>query len=247
MSSPEITKEHAPQTPIAAAVDLKLEVVIIPVSDVDRAKGFYESLGWRLDGDFSDGDDWRGIQFTPPGSGCSVIFGKNLTPVTPGSAQGLYLIVSDIGAAREELLRRGVKISEVFHDAGKVHIGTDETYLFGRRRINGPDPEHGSYRSFASFSDPDGNGWLLQEVKSRLPGRGLSLDVASLTELLRETEEHHGKYEPSAPKHHWSEWYAAYMAARVRGRTPEEAAEDGKLRIEGTRVAGTGGERTKVA
>jgi catechol 2,3-dioxygenase-like lactoylglutathione lyase family enzyme len=247
MSSPHITQEHATQIPTAAAVDLKLEIVIIPVADVDRAKRFYESLGWRLDGDFSDEDDWRGIQFTPPGSGCSVIFGKNLTPAAPGSAQGLYLIVSDIEAAHQELLRRGVKISEVFHGAGKVHAGTDEPYLFGRRRVNGPDPEHGSYRSFASFSDPDGNGWLLQEVKTRLPGRGFSLDVESLTELLRETEEHHGKYEPTAPKHHWSEWYAAYMAARVRGRTPEEAAEEGKLRIEGTRVAGTGGERTNVA
>jgi catechol 2,3-dioxygenase-like lactoylglutathione lyase family enzyme len=241
------SSQNATQIPTAAAVDLKLEVVIIPVSDADRAKRFYENLGWRLDGDFSDGDGWRGIQFTPPGSGCSVIFGKNLTPAAPGSAQGLYLIVSDIESARQALLRRGVKISEVFHDAGKVHVGTDEAYLFGRRRISGPDPEHGSYRSFASFSDPDGNGWLLQEVKTRLPGRGFSLDVASLTELLRETEEHHGKYEPTAPKHHWSEWYAAYMVARVRGRTPEEAAEDGKLRIEGTRVAGTGGDRTKVA
>jgi catechol 2,3-dioxygenase-like lactoylglutathione lyase family enzyme len=233
--------------PSAAAVDLNLEVVIIPVSDVDRAKRFYESLGWRLDGDFSDGDGWRGIQFTPPGSGCSVIFGKNLTAAAPGSAQGLYLIVSDIEGARQELLGRGVKISEVFHDAGKVHVGTDEPYLFGRRRISGSDPERGSYRSFASFSDPDGNGWLLQEVKTRLPGRGVSLDVGSLTELLRETEEHHGKYEPTAPKHHWSEWYAAYMVARMRGQTPEQAAEDGKLRVEGTRVAGTDGERTKVA
>ncbi len=247
MSSTEITKEHATQ--ILTAVDLKLEVVIIPVSDVDRAKGFYESLGWRLDGDFTDGDDWRGIQFTPPGSGCSVIFGKNVSAAAPGSAQGMYLIASDIEAARQELFRRGIKISEVFHDAGKVHVGTDEPYLFGRRRVSGPDPEHGSYRSFASFSDPDGNGWLLQEVKTRLPGRGLSLDVAALTELLRETEEHHGKYEPTAPKHHWSEWYAAYMVARVRGRTPEEAVADGKLRIEGTRdrVAGMGGERTNVA
>ena len=176
-----------------------------------------------------------------------MIFGKNLTPAAPGSAQGLYLIASDIESAREDLLRRGVKISEVFHDAGKVHVGTDEPYLFGRRRVSGPDPEHGSYRSFASFSDPDGNGWLLQEVKSRAPGRGISLDVESLTELLRETEEHHGKYEPTAPKHHWSGWYAAYMAARVRGRTPEEAAEEGKLRIEGPPVTGTGGERTNVA
>jgi catechol 2,3-dioxygenase-like lactoylglutathione lyase family enzyme len=119
MSSPQ----NATQIPTAAAVDLKLEVIIIPVSDVDRAKRFYESLGWRLDGDFSDGDGWRGIQFTPPGSGCSVIFGKNLTPAAPGSVQGLYLIVSDIESARQELLRRGVKISEVFHDAGKVHVG----------------------------------------------------------------------------------------------------------------------------
>lgn len=247
MSSAQMPQQNATKEPTAAAVDLKLEVVIIPVSDVDRAKRFYESLGWRLDGDFTDGDDWRGIQFTPPGSGCSVIFGKNLTPAAAGSAQGLYLIVSDIEAARQELLRHGVKVSEVFHGAGNVHAGTDEPYLFGRRRVSGPDPEHGSYRSFASFSDPDGNGWLLQEVKTRLPGRGLSLDVDSLTELLRETEEQHGKYEPTAPKHHWSGWYAAYMAARVRGRTPEEAAEEGKRRIEGTGAAGTGGERTNVA
>lgn len=247
MSSAQIPQQNATKEPNAAAVDLKLEVVIIPVSDVDRAKRFYESLGWRLDGDFTDGDDWRGIQFTPPGSGCSVIFGKNLTPAAAGSAQGLYLIVSDIEAARQELLRNGVKVSEVFHGAGNVHAGTDEPYLFGRRRVSGPDPEHGSYRSFASFSDPDGNGWLLQEVKTRLPGRGLSLDVDSLTELLRETEEQHGKYEPTAPKHHWSGWYAAYMAARVRGRTPEEAAEEGKRRIEGMGAAGTGGERTNVA
>ena len=242
-----MSSSHATRMPTAAAADLKLEVVIIPVSDVDRAKQFYQGLGWRLDGDFTDGDEWRGIQFTPPGSGCSVIFGKNLTSAAPGSAQGLYLIVSDIEAARQELLQRGVKISEVFHGAGNVHAGTDEPFLFGRRRVTGPDPEHGSYRSFASFSDPDGNGWLLQEVKTRLPGRGFSVDVESLTELLRETEEHHGKYEPTAPKHHWSGWYAAYMAARVRGRTPEEAAEEGKLRIEGTRGTGPGDERTNVA
>jgi catechol 2,3-dioxygenase-like lactoylglutathione lyase family enzyme len=220
----------------AAKVDMKLEVVIIPVSDVDRAKEFYTMLGWRLDGDFTAGNDWRGVQFTPPGSGCSVIFGKNVTTAAPGSGQGLYLAVSDIEAARKDLLRRGVEVSEVFHGSN-VHTGTDEPYLFGRLRSNGPDPAHTSYYSFASFRDPDGNGWLLQEVTTRLPGRGVSnFDVATMTELLRETEEHHGKYEPTAPKHHWSGWYAAYIVARQNGKTPEEAANEGKLYIEGAGV-----------
>ena len=208
-----------------ARVDMKFEVVVIPVSDVDRAKEFYGRLGWRLDADFATGDDFRVIQFTPLGSGCSVIFGKNVTAAALGSAQGLYLIVSDIEAARAELLARGVEISEVFHDGDGVHAGTDEAYLFGRLRVSGPDPEHRSYRSFASFRDPDGNGWLFQEITTRLPGRGLSLDVATLTELLRETEKRHGGYEPTAPNHHWSGWYAAYIAARENGRTPDEAAE----------------------
>ncbi|HEY4758797.1 MAG TPA: VOC family protein, partial [Chthoniobacterales bacterium] len=147
---------------------LKLEIVVIPVSDVDRAKQFYEKLGWRLDGDFSAGNDWRAIQFTPPGSACSVIFGKNVTAAAPGSAQGLYLIVSDINAAREELRARGAEISEVFH-AGDANVGRDEPYLFGRLRAGGRDPQGRSYFSFASFSDPDGNGWLLQEITRRLP------------------------------------------------------------------------------
>jgi len=150
---------------------MKFEIVVLPVSDVDRAKHFYGGLGWRLDADFAAGDDFRVTQFTPPGSGCSVIFGKNVTAAAPGSAQGLYLIVSDIKAVRDKLLGRGVGISEVFHDAGGVYAGTNEPYLFGRLRVSGPDPEHRSYRSFASFSDPDGNGWLLQEVTARLPGR----------------------------------------------------------------------------
>ncbi len=150
-------------------MDMKIEIVVLPVSDVDRAKSFYQKLGWRLDADFA-GDEFRVIQFTPPGSGCSVIFGKNVTAAAPGSAQGLYLIVSDIEAARKELLGLGVKVSEVFHSEG-VYAGPDEPYLFGRRRVNGPDPEHRSYRSFASFRDPDGNGWLLQEITQRLPGR----------------------------------------------------------------------------
>src|SRR6185295_14027305 len=140
-----------------ARVDMKLEIVIIPVSDVDRAKEFYGSLGWRLDADFAASDDFRVIQFTPPGSGCSVIFGKNVTAAAPGSAQGLYLIVSDIEAARRELLGRGVKIGEVFHEPGGGYAGPDEPYLFGRLRVSGRDPEGRSYRSFASFSDPDGN------------------------------------------------------------------------------------------
>jgi catechol 2,3-dioxygenase-like lactoylglutathione lyase family enzyme len=176
---------------------MKLEVVVIPVSNVDRAKDFYAKLGWRLDADFSNGNDWRGVQFTPPGSGCSVIFGKNITAAAPGSAQGLYLIVPDIEAARGELLRRGVEVSNVFHDAGNVNAGTDEPYLFGRIRVGGLDPDHRSYRSFASFHDPDGNGWLLQEITTRLPGRidSATTTFASVSELasaLRRAEAAHG-------------------------------------------------------
>src|SRR6202171_995853 len=167
----ERTQPTAIETPKAPTVDLKLEIAVIPVSDVDRAKAFYAGLGWRLDADFAAGDDWRVIEFTPPGSPASVIFGKNVTAAAPGSAQGLYLIVSDIEAARNELLGRGVKVSEVFHPAGDVHAGTDEPYLAGRRRVSGPDPERRTYNSYASFSDPDGNGWLFQEITARLPGR----------------------------------------------------------------------------
>jgi catechol 2,3-dioxygenase-like lactoylglutathione lyase family enzyme len=206
-------------------VDTKLEVIVIPVSDVDRAKEFYARLGWRLDGDFTHADDWRGVQFTPPGSGCSVIFGKNVTAAAPGSAQGLYLIVSDIEAARRELLDRGVEISEVFHDAGDVHLGRDEPYLFRRIRVNGPDAEHGSYRSFASFRDPDGNGWLLQEITTRLPGRvdPATTSFASANDLasaLRRAEAAHGKHEKRTGQRdeNWPDWYATYMAAEQAGR-----------------------------
>ncbi|MEY9200307.1 catechol 2,3-dioxygenase-like lactoylglutathione lyase family enzyme [Sinorhizobium fredii] len=159
------------------SIDMKLEVIVVPVSDVDRAKAFYAGLGWRLDADFAGDDGYRVIQFTPPGSGASVIFGKNVTDARPGSAQGLYLIVSDIKAAREDLRRRGVDISEVFH-AGDVQTGNDEPYLFGRHRVAGADPERRSYRSYASFRDPDGNGWLFQEVTTRLPGR---IDASTTT------------------------------------------------------------------
>ena len=236
MSTKEVSKNEETKSTSVGDLDIKLEVVVIPVSDVDRAKQFYARLGWRLDADYDNGKDFRVIQFTPPGSGCSVIFGKNVTAAAPGSTQGLYLIVSDIEAAREELLVRGVAISEAFHDAGGVYAGPDQPYLFGRLRVSGPDPEHRSYRTFASFSDPDGNGWLLQEITMRLPGRGLSnLDVLTLTDLLVETEQHHGEYEPIAPKHHWSGWYAAYIVARQDGKAPEEAAKLAKLHIEGAR------------
>ena len=184
----------------AMKVDMKLEIVIIPVSDLDRAKEFYANLGWRLDADFDNGKDFRVMQFTPPGSGCSVIFGKNVTSAAPGSAQGLYLIVSDIEAARKELVGRGVKISEVFHDPGGEYAGSDQPYLFGRRRVGGRDPEHRSYRSFASFSDPDGNGWLFQEITTRLPGRidATATTFASANDLasaFRRAEAAHGEHE----------------------------------------------------
>src|SRR5215471_16953828 len=212
----EIRSNDATSGAKVARVDMKFEIVVIPVSDVDRAKEFYGGkLGWRLDADYDNGKDFRVIQFTPPGSGCSVIFGKNVTAATPGSAQGLYLIVSDIEAARKELLGRGVEISEVFHDAGGVYAGTDEPYLFGRRRVSGPDPEHRTYRSFASFNDPDGNGWLFQEITARLPGRveadtsfASSPDLAS---ALKRAAVAHGEHEKrNGGKHdeNWADWYA---------------------------------------
>jgi hypothetical protein len=167
------------------------------------------------------------MQFTPPGSGASVIFGKNVTSAAPGSAQGLYLIVSDIEAARQELLRRGVEISEVFHGASGVHTGTDEPYLFGRHRVSGPDPEHRSYQSFASFRDPDGNGWLLQEVTTRLPGRidaaaTTFASTADLASALRRAEAAHGEHEKRTGRRdaNWPDWYAAYMVAEQTGQQP---------------------------
>jgi catechol 2,3-dioxygenase-like lactoylglutathione lyase family enzyme len=226
MSSTHTVDEHASQNP-TTAVDLKLEVVPLPVADVERAKRFYEGLGWRLDADFTNGDDWRVVQLTPPGSPCSVSFGKGYTTAVPGSVQGTFLVVDDIEAARAELVGHGVDVSDVFHfDGNLLHVtGT-------KGRLPGRDPKGSSYFSFASFSDPDGNSWLLQEVTTRFPGRGLSSDVATLTALLRETEERHGGYEPAAPKHHWSEWYAGYIVARQRGKTPEQAAADAARLLE---------------
>jgi catechol 2,3-dioxygenase-like lactoylglutathione lyase family enzyme len=208
----------------SARVDTKLEIVVIPVSDVDRAKEFYARLGWRLDADYDNGSDFRVIQFTPPGSGCSVIFGRNVTGAAPGSAQGLYLIVSDLGAAREELLGRGVKVSEVFHNEG-VYAGPDEPYLFGRLRVSGPDPEHRSYRSFASFHDPDGNGWLFQEITTRLPGRVAGdttyASASDLASALRRAAAAHGEHEKRTGgqrDENWPDWYAEYMVREQSGK-----------------------------
>jgi catechol 2,3-dioxygenase-like lactoylglutathione lyase family enzyme len=217
----------AVETPHARGVDMKLEIVVIPVSDVDRAKRFYGGLGWRLDADYPSEDGYfRVIQFTPPGSGCSVIFGKNVTAAPPGSAQGLYLIVSDVEAARKELVGRGVQISEVFHDAAGVYAGQDEPYLFGRVRVSGPDPKRSSYRSFASFNDPDGNGWLFQELTHRAPGR-IDTDVTTfassedLAAALRRAEAAHGEHEKRTGgqrDENWPDWYAEYLISEQAGK-----------------------------
>jgi catechol 2,3-dioxygenase-like lactoylglutathione lyase family enzyme len=214
------------QTAKAQAVDMKLEVIVVPVADVERSKNFYNKLGWRQDAEFTSGDDFHILQFTPPGSGASVIFGKNVTPAAPGSAQGLYLVVSDIEAARKELLARGIAVSEVFHHEGDAHTGSDEPYLFGSRRTSGPDPEHRTYQSYASFKDPDGNGWLLQEVTVRLPGRIGSdqttfASVADLAAAFRRAEAAHGEYEKRSGggrDANWADWYAAYMVAEQSGK-----------------------------
>ncbi|HXU39005.1 MAG TPA: VOC family protein [Blastocatellia bacterium] len=203
-------------------VDMKLEVVVLGVSDVDRAKAFYENLGWRLDADFATGD-FHVVQMTPHNSEASIIFGKGITSPRPGSADSLVLAVDDIAAAREDLLARSVDVSEVFHFAGGPFNNTAE-----KPRVAGRDPEGRSYYSFASFEDPDGNGWLLQEIQTRLPGRGwkLTIDVPTLADLLHETEQHHGSYEQSHAEHHWWDWYAPYLSARQNGNSPEDAAAE---------------------
>jgi catechol 2,3-dioxygenase-like lactoylglutathione lyase family enzyme len=210
----------------ARKLDMKLEVVVIPVSDVDRAKEFYSKLGWRLDAEFGSGEDFRIMQFTPPGSGASVIFGKNVTAAAPGSAKGLYLVVSDIEAARKELLARGIAVSDAFHHEGDVHTGPDEPYLFGRRRVSGPDPVRRTYQSYASFSDPDGNGWLLQEVTARLPGRvdpneTTFASVADVAGALRRAAAAHGEHEKRNGGQHdanWPDWYAEHIVREQAGQ-----------------------------
>ena len=204
----------------SAAVDMKLEVVLLRVSDIDRAKAFYENLGWRVDIDIAGGD-FRGVQVTPHNSEASIIFGKGTNLAKPGSAN-LVLAVDDIDAARDYLVARGVDVSEVFHYAAGPFNDTVEN-----PRVGGRDPEGRSYFSFASFEDPDGNTWLLQEITTRLPGRvwqSRTTDVATLAELLHETSEHHDPYEKSHGKHQWWDWYAPYLSARQNGSSPEEAA-----------------------
>jgi catechol 2,3-dioxygenase-like lactoylglutathione lyase family enzyme len=197
-----------------------LEVVVIPVSDVGRAKRFYGDLGWRFDAEFASSDEFHLVQFTPPGSPCSIIFGRGITSAVPGSAQGLYLIVSDIEAARAELVDRGVEVSEIFHDVGGVfhHAGREG-------RLNGPDPQRRSYASFASFSDPDGNGWFLQEVTVRLPGRVDADDTtftssSELASALRRAEVAHGEHEKRIGQRDadWPNWYAEYIVREQAGK-----------------------------
>ncbi|ODH02324.1 bleomycin resistance protein [Nostoc sp. KVJ20] len=204
--------------------NMKLEVVLFGVSDVDRAKAFYENLGWRLDIDIAEGD-FRGVQMTPPNSEASIIFGKGVTPDNSGSAHSLVLAVDDLDIAREDLIARGVNVSEVFHYAGGPFNNAVEN-----PRVGGRDPQGRSYFSFASFEDPDGNGWLLQEIKERLPVRewkltqAQDLDVATIANLLRETAEQHDRYEKTHAEHHWWNWYAPYLSARQNGSSSEEAA-----------------------
>jgi catechol 2,3-dioxygenase-like lactoylglutathione lyase family enzyme len=200
-------------TPKEPTVDLKLEVVIIPVADPERSKSFYDRLGWRLDADFVVGDAFRGIQFTPPGSPCSVQFGQGLTPAAPGTAAGLFLIVSDIEAARAELASRGADVSEVFHRTA-----------VGGPALSGRHPERASYSSFATFKDPDGNTWLLQEVTRRLPGRvdaaaTTFTSQADLASALRRAAAAHGEHEKRTGGHdeNWPDWYSTYMVAEQAG------------------------------
>jgi predicted enzyme related to lactoylglutathione lyase len=198
-------------------MDLRFEVAVIPVSDVDRAKAFYEKLGWRLDADATAGDSFRIVQFTPPGSECSVQFGTNMTSAAAGSAQGLYLVVSDIEAVRDQLVARGAKVSEVFHEGT---LGDRFQAAGASGRVSGPSPKRGSYGSFATFSDPDGNSWLLQEVTTRLPGRvdaaGTAFSsAADLAGAMRRAAAAHGEHEKriGAADPDWPDWYAAYMMA----------------------------------
>ncbi len=199
------------------AVDMKLEVIVLPVSDVERAKRFYGDLGWRLDADFVVGDDFQVVQFTPPSSPASIHFGKGVTLAVPGSARGLYLVVSDIATARAELISRGVEVSEVFHRDGP-----------GKPAISGPDPERRSYFTYATFRDPDGNEWLLQEVTTRFPGRvdGYRTSFASASDLasaFRRAASAHGEHEARTGgqrDENWPDWYATYMVAEQAGKTP---------------------------
>ena len=214
MSATQEQRGTSVETADVSGIEMKLEVVVIPVSDIDRAKRFYGNLGWRLDADLVRGQEFRLVQFTPPGSSCSIQFGTGVTSAAPGSAPGLYLVVSEIEAARTELVARGIDVSGVFHRDG-------------RDRVNGPDPARRSYASFAAFRDPDGNNWLLQEVTARLPGRvdahGTTFATpAELTSALKRAEAAHAEHEKRTGQRdvNWANWYAEYMAAEQAGRPP---------------------------
>ncbi|PRX26503.1 putative enzyme related to lactoylglutathione lyase [Paraburkholderia sp. BL18I3N2] len=222
MSNAQTRDEARTATGTAQTVDMKLEIVVIPVSDIDRAKPFYVRLGWRLDVDIAKDDSFRVVHFTPPGSQCSILFGKGVTTEEPGSVQGLHLIVSDITRAHAELVERGIDVSEVFHDAGGLfHRAGKEG------RVSGPQPARSSYGSFASFSDPDGNGWVFQEVTTRLPGRvdAYATTFTSAVELagaLRRAAAAHGEYEKLSGQHdeNWPDWYADHIVAEQAGTQP---------------------------
>ena len=215
------TTETAAARPGVTRIDMKLEVIVIPVADADRSKAFYASLGWRLDADFAFENGFRVVQFTPPGSGASIQFGSKITSATPGSAAGLYLIVADIHAAHDELAELGVEISDVFHPgAPGAQFHPD-----GTDRVAGPAPEHATYGSFATFNDPDENQWLIQEVTTRLPGRVQASETTfattgDLAEAMRRASIAHGEHEQRAGGQYdvnWPDWYAAYMVAEQAG------------------------------
>jgi catechol 2,3-dioxygenase-like lactoylglutathione lyase family enzyme len=213
MSSTHVSNETAKQAQSAAAMAEKFEVTTLPVADVDRAKAVYQGLGWRLDIDFKPTPETRGVQLTPPGSPASIQFGHGTTTMEPGSLQGMFLVVEDIEAAREDLISRGADVGEIWH------IDPE------KGRVPGRDPQRRSYFSRASFADPDGNTWVLQEITERLPGRVEVMDSSARAELLHETSLRHGRFEAVAPPHDWWDWYAAYMEARENGSTPDEASE----------------------
>jgi catechol 2,3-dioxygenase-like lactoylglutathione lyase family enzyme len=224
MSTTDASGDDATSETKIGNVDMRLEAVVIPVADVDRAKGFYASLGWRLDADFAFDNGFRGVQFTPPGSAASVQFGTKITSAAPGSAQGLYLIVADIDAARDDLVAHGVDASEVFHAATP---GAQFQPDGANGRVSGPAPEHASYRSFVTFDDPDGNGWLLQEITTRLPGRVDATETAfastaDLAGALRRAEAAHGEHEKRTGQRdeNWPDWYATYIVAEQAGAEP---------------------------
>jgi catechol 2,3-dioxygenase-like lactoylglutathione lyase family enzyme len=221
MSNAEVQDRVVLESPGSRTVDMRFELVVLPVSDVDRAKRFYAGLGWKLDMDFVRGDDFRVIQFTPPGSPGSVIFGRGISSTKPGSSQDLYLVVSDIVAARSALLARGVVVSELFHDAGGVFHHAD-----GEGRVDGPAPKRRSYGTYAAFNDPDGNGWLMQEVTARLPGHGStgdttfssSIELAGALRRALAAYETREKKRPGEKDEDWPSWYAEYIVDEQAGK-----------------------------